>query len=75
MIILRNKSHGEIIRVCMRIFTTALRDKKYGQILNKNTSPYFYSASERLVWMRPCHLFPRCEDVRGIGHLVVFLFR
>ena len=29
MIILRNKSHGEIIRVCMGIFTTALRNKKW----------------------------------------------
>ena len=26
-IILRNKSHGEIIRVCMEIFTTVLRSK------------------------------------------------
>ena len=37
MIILRNNSHGEIIRVCMEIFTTALRNKKHSQILNKNT--------------------------------------
>ena len=44
MIILRNKSHGEIIRVCMGIFTTALRNKKLSQILNTNTSPYFQSA-------------------------------
>ena len=29
----------------MRIFTTTLRNKKYSQILNKNTSPYFHSAS------------------------------
>ena len=29
MIILRNNSHGGIIRVCMGIFTTALRNKKY----------------------------------------------
>ena len=28
MIIFRNKSHGEIIRVCMGVFTTALRNKK-----------------------------------------------
>ena len=40
MIILRNNSHGGIIRVCMGIFTTALRNKKIRQILNKNTSPY-----------------------------------
>ena len=30
MIILRNKSHGEIIRVCMGIFKIALRNKKKG---------------------------------------------
>ena len=28
MIILRNNSHGGIIRVCMGIFTTALKNKK-----------------------------------------------
>ena len=28
MIILRNKSHGEIIRVCFGIFTTDVRNKK-----------------------------------------------
>ena len=28
MIILWNKSHGEVIRVCIGIFTTALRNKK-----------------------------------------------
>ena len=43
MIILRNNSHGRIIRVCMGIFTTALRNKKIRQILKKNTSPYFHS--------------------------------
>ena len=49
MIILRNKSYGEITRVWMGIFTTAVRNKKYGQILNKNTSPYFHSVS-LAVW-------------------------
>ena len=44
MITLRNKSHSEIIRVCMGIFTAALRNKKLSQILNTNTSPYFQSA-------------------------------
>ena len=43
MIILRNNSHGGIIRVCMGIFTTALRNKKIRQILKKNTSPRFHS--------------------------------
>ena len=37
MIILLYNSHGGIIRVCMRIFTTALRNKTIRQILNKNT--------------------------------------
>ena len=45
MIILRNKSHGEIIRLCMAIVTTEVRSKKYNQILNTNNSPYFHSAS------------------------------
>ena len=49
MIILHNNSHGGIIRVCMRIFTTALRNKTIRQILNKNTSPYFHSVS-RVIW-------------------------
>ena len=49
MIILRNNSHGGIIRVCMGIFTTALRNKKIRQILNKNTSPYFHSVS-LVIW-------------------------
>ena len=35
MIILRNKSHGEIVRVWMGILTTDVRNKKYNQILNK----------------------------------------
>ena len=49
MIILHNNSHGGIIRVCMRIFTTALRNKIIRQILNKNTSPYFHSVS-LVIW-------------------------
>ena len=49
MIILRNKSHGEILKVWMGIFSTALRNKKYGQILDKNTSPYFHRAS-LVIW-------------------------
>ena len=49
MIILRNNSHGGIIRVCMGIFTTALRNKKIRQILKKNTSPYFHSVS-LVIW-------------------------
>ena len=37
IIILQDKSHGEIMRVCMGIFTTSLSNKKYSQIPNKNT--------------------------------------
>ena len=45
MIILRNNSQGEIIRVCIGIFTTALRNKKIRQILIKNISPFLHSVS------------------------------
>ena len=45
IIILHNNSHGGIIKVCMRIFTTAVRNKTIRQILNENTSPYFHSVS------------------------------
>ena len=45
MIILRNNGDGGRIRVYMGIFTTALRNKKIRQILDKNTSPYFHSVS------------------------------
>ena len=38
-------SHGEIIGVCMGIFTTALGNKKCSQILHKNISPYLHRAS------------------------------
>ena len=49
MILLRNNSHGGIIRICMGIFTTAFRNKKIRQIFNKNTSPYFHSVS-LVIW-------------------------
>ena len=58
MIILRNNSYRRIIRVCMGIFTTALRNKKIRQILNKNTSSYFHSVSLaiwRLTLMKRAH--------------------
>ena len=59
MIILRNNSHGRIIRVCMGIFTTALRNKKIRQILKKNTSPRFHSVL-LVIWpltlMKRAHL-------------------
>ena len=40
MIILRTNSHGGIIRVCIIIFTTALRKKKYVKFSKKKTSPF-----------------------------------
>ena len=48
-IILHNNSHGWIVRVCMRMFTTALRNKTIRQILNENNSPYFHSVS-LVIW-------------------------
>ena len=49
MIILRNNSHGGIIRVGMGIFTTARRNEIIRQILKKNTSPYFHGVS-LVIW-------------------------
>ena len=70
MIILRNNSQGGIIRVCMGISTTALRNKKIRQILKKNTSPYFHSVS-LVIWpltlMKRTHfsdffILPKMQD-------------
>ena len=59
MIILRNNSHGGIIRVCMGIFTTALRNKIIRQILKKKkTSPYFHSVL-LVIW--PLNLMKRAH--------------
>ena len=50
MIILRNNSHGGIIRVCRGIFTTALRNKQNtSNSQKKKTSPYFHSVSF-VIW-------------------------
>ena len=58
-IILHNNRHGGIIRVCMRIFTTALRNKTIRQILNENNAPYSHSVS-LFIWpftlMKRTHL-------------------
>ena len=56
MVIFRNKSREENFRVCMGIFTAALRNKRCWQILHKNTSPYFHSAM-LVLW--PFTLFQR----------------
>ena len=57
MIILRNNRHGEIVRVCMGIFTTTLGNKKIGQILTKIphlTSTVHCLLSDRLLrWREP----------------------
>ena len=55
MIILHNNSHGGIIRVCIGIFTTALRNKKIHQILKKVphlTSTAYCLLSDRLLWWK-----------------------
>ena len=41
--------HSAILRVCMGIFTTALKNWKICQILNKTTSTYFHSVS-LVIW-------------------------
>ena len=60
MIILRNKGHGEIFRVCMGLFTTSIRNKNISQIFNKNTSPTSTACSllsDRLLsWKEPISL-------------------
>ena len=52
MIILRNNSHGGIIRVYMGIFTTALRNKKNkssSQKIPHLTSTVYHLLSDRLL--------------------------
>ena len=48
MIILRNNSQGGIIRVCMGISTTALRNKKIPHL----TSTVYRLLSDRLLWWK-----------------------
>ena len=52
MIILRNNRHGEIMRVCMGIFTTALGNKKqvkFSQKIPHLTSTVHCLLSDRLL--------------------------
>ena len=49
MIILRNKIHGGIIRVCMGIFTTALKNKIISEILKKNKQKTHTLISQRIA--------------------------
>ena len=58
MIILRTNSHGGMIRVCIGIFTTALRNKKIRLIFKKNTSPYFHNVL-LVIW--PLNLMKRAH--------------
>ena len=61
MIILRSKSHGEIIRVCRGIFTTALRKKNIIKFSIKQ--PHLTSTAHRLLsdrllcWKEPFEPF------------------
>ena len=50
MIILRNNIHGGIIRVCMGIITTALRNKKNTSNSQKKISPYFHNVL-LVIWL------------------------
>ena len=55
MIILRNNSHGGIIRACRGLFTTALRNKKIRHILKKKshlTSIAYCLLSDHLLWWK-----------------------
>ena len=68
MIILRTNSHGGIIRVCMGIFTTALRNKKIRQILKKK---YLTLLPQRIA----CYLtayFDEKSPFERVVHFEVF---
>ena len=68
MIILRNNSHGGIIRVCMEIFTTPLRNKKIRQILKKK---YLTLLPQRIA----CYLtayFDEKSPFERVVHFEVF---
>ena len=65
MIILRNNSHGGIIRVCMGIFTTALRNKKIRQILKKK---YLTLLPQRIA----CYLIAYFDEKSPFERVVHF---
>ena len=68
MIILRSNSHGGIIRVCMGIFMTALRNKKIRQILKKK---YLTLLPQRIA----CYLtayFDEKSPFERVVHFEVF---
>ena len=71
MIILRNNSHGGIIRVCMGIFMTTQRSKKIHQILNKNISPYFHSVL-LVIWLLTLMKRPHFSELGGKVTQLVF---
>ena len=66
MIILCTNSHGGIIRVCMGIFTTALRNKKIRQILKKK---YFTLLPQRIA----CYLTAYSDEKSAFQRVVHFL--
>ena len=68
MIMLRNNSHDKIIRVCMGIFTTALRNKKLVKLSIK--IPHLISAVYRLLSDRLLHW--REPIFQRVTHFEVF---
>ena len=66
MIILRTNSHGGILRVCMGIFTTALRNKKIRQILKKK---YLTLLPQRIA----CYLTAYFDEKSAFQRVVHFL--
>ena len=69
MIILRNNSQGEVIRVCIGIFTTALRNKKYVKfsikISHLSYTAYHLISDRLLSWKEP--ILASCP-FRGFPH-------
>ena len=65
MIILRNNGHGGIIRVCIGIFTSALRNKKIHQILKKK---YLTSLPQRIA----CYLTAYFDEKSPFERVVHF---
>ena len=80
MIIFRNNSHSGIIRVCMGIFTTALRNKKYVKLSKKIshlTSTAYCLLSDRSLWWKerilascPFRGFQRTSEKRKAEHSI-----
>ena len=65
MIILRNNGHGGIIRVCMGIFTTALRNKKN---TSNSQKKYLTSLPQRIA----CYLTAYFDEKSPFERVVLF---